>query len=92
MERLLLLIYFRFFMGKKGWFLNTADKMEISTIRFCPPHTLPHRMPWSKKIRDEPCHIHTADWRMIHHILYCKILRCPNYRFMIEEYKRSKIK
>jgi len=78
--------------NKKGLWLNIDDKIEISETRYCPPHTFPHRFPWQDKIDDEPCHFHTAKWRMAHHIFYCKLLKCPNYSFMMEEYRKAKEK
>lgn len=78
--------------NKKGLLLNIKDKIEISKEKCCPPHTFPHRLPFTEKIDDEPCHIHVAKWRMAHHILYCKIIKCPHLRFMLKENKKIKSK
>lgn len=72
-------------VDKKGWFMNIKDKIEISNTRHCPPHYLPHKFPIGNKICDENCHIHKAKWRMSHHKFFCKILKCPNYSFMIQK-------
>ena len=72
---------------KTGWFMNILDKKEISKTRSCPPHYLPHKLPFGEKIKDEKCHIHDAKWRMAHHCTFCKALKCPNYKFMIEKNK-----
>jgi len=68
--------------------LNIKDKKIISRTRFYPPHYLPHKFPVGKKIKNEPCHIHKRKWRMFHHKLFCKLLKCPNYKFMIEKYNK----
>ncbi len=72
---------------KKGWFMNIKDKLGISNTRCCPPHYLPHKLPFGKKICDEKCHIHHAKWRMEHHATFCKMLRCKNYDFMMQKSK-----
>ena len=64
-------------------FINIADKKIISKTKFCPPHCLPHKLPFTKPITDEPCHVHKKCWRMLHHIWFCKFLKCKNYKFMI---------
>ena len=53
---------------------------------FCPPHYIPHKLPIGKKVCNEHCHYHKAKWRMFHHKTFCKILRCPHYKRMMEEY------
>jgi hypothetical protein len=74
-------------MEKRRIFLMTImDKTKISKNKFCPPHYFPHVLPWGKKIMDEPCHFHNAKWRMMHHRLYCKILKCPHYKFMMKKH------
>ncbi len=70
--------------------LNILDKGIISKDKFCPPHYLPHKLPFGKKIKNEPCHTHNKKWRMMHHNLYCQILKCSHYKFMIEKYKKFK--
>lgn len=74
---------------KTGWFMNILDKHDISKTRCCPPHYMPHKFPVGDKIRTEPCHIHKAEWRMAHHTFFCKILKCPNYKFMIKTHKEK---
>jgi hypothetical protein len=75
---------------KKGepWFMNILDKTIISKTRFCPPHYFPHKLPVGEKIVDEPCHFHNAKWRMGHHKPFCKLLKCPNNKFMLGEYEK----
>ncbi|MFH1152004.1 MAG: hypothetical protein V1788_02670 [Nanoarchaeota archaeon] len=68
--------------------LNIKDKKIISKNRFCPPHWWPHTFPWKKKITTESCHIHKRKWRMFHHKLFCKFLKCPNYKFMVNKSKK----
>jgi hypothetical protein len=75
---------------EKGWRLYIKDKVIISKSRFCPPHTFPHKLPFAKPITREYCHYHKARWRMLHHILFCKFLKCKNYKFMIKKYKKNK--
>ena len=70
--------------------LNIKDKKTISKNRFYPPHYIPHKFPFGKKITDEPCHYHKRKWRMAHHIPFCKLLNCPHYNFMIKNYKNKK--
>ncbi|MBT4540775.1 hypothetical protein HOC35_04630 [Candidatus Woesearchaeota archaeon] len=74
-------------MKKKQMFMNIKDKEEISDIRCCPPHYLPHKFPIGEKICDEKCHIHKAKWRMVHHIFFCRRLKCLNYKFMTSKNK-----
>jgi hypothetical protein len=64
--------------------MNICDKSDVGKNRCCPPHFLPHKLPFGKRICDEHCHIHMAKWRMKHHSFFCKILKCPNYKFMVE--------
>ena len=73
---------------KKRWFININDKKGISRIRCCPPHHIPHKLPFGEKISDEKCHIHKSKWRMIHHTFFCKYLKCLNYKFMIKKHKK----
>jgi len=68
------------------WLMHIKDKTIISKKRVCPPHYLPHKFPFGKRVRTEPCHFHNKKYRMLHHILFC-ILRCPHYKFMIKKYK-----
>lgn len=62
-------------------FLNIKDKVPISDKK-CPPHYLPHKLPFGDKITEETCHTHIAWWRRVHHNLFCQILKCPNYKEM----------
>ncbi len=75
-------------MTKKYWWMDIKDKTIISKTRFCPPHRWPHKIIFfGKKICDEPCHFHKKKWRMFHHCNFCKILKCPNYKYMLKKYK-----
>jgi len=85
----------RGFLGidfKGRLFINILDKIETQEIlndekqRYCPPHKIPHVI--KGQVCDEPCHIHTSKWRDYHHILFCKILKCPNYDDMKEARKK----
>ncbi len=70
-----------------NWFMSIKDKTIISKTRCCPPHYLPHKLPFGKKITKELCHLHQAKWRMAHHQHFCKLLKCPHYNYMISKYK-----
>lgn len=73
------------------WGLNIEDKVEIEERElFCPPHCFPHKLPFTQPIINEPCHYHRKRWRMLHHIPYCKILKCSNYELMMKEYKKHR--
>ena len=75
----------------KPWRLNIKDKKIISKKRICSPHWFPHKIPYiTKPVINEFCHSHKRKWRMIHHIMDCKLHRCPNYQFMIQKYKEKK--
>lgn len=76
-------------MKRTRFFIKIKDKMIVPDC-FCPPHYLPHRFPIGEKIEDEPCHTHKSKWRMSHHIPFCKKLKCPNYKKMIEFNKDEK--
>lgn len=57
--------------------------------RCCPPHHLPHTLPiFQNSITDEPCHTHRSFAHRTHHNFFCKFLKCPNYKFMIEQTKK----
>ncbi len=77
---------------KRTYLLNIKDKIMLSKTRFCPPHYFPHKLPIGDKVADEPCHLHKRAWRMAHHIPFCKLLKCPNYSFMMAQYKKHKKK
>jgi len=62
--------------------MDIKDKIKISKKRFCMPHYWPHKLPFGKKVCNEACHIHKNPIRMLHHNFYCKVLNCPNYKFM----------
>lgn len=80
------IIFYRNIMRRKtGWWMNIADKTEISKEKCCPPHYVPHKLPFGEKICDEPCHFHNAKWRMMHHIYFCKKLKCPHFEFMMKK-------
>jgi hypothetical protein len=79
--------------------LNIRDKVITTTIlnedkkRFCPPHRIPHTLPFiGKEIKDEECHIHTTAWRDSHHCPYCKIINCKNHKAMLKARKKFKIR
>jgi hypothetical protein len=74
-------------MKKKGLFINLKYEIKISKTNYCPPHYLPHKLPFGKKITNESCHIHKKKWRMNHNIPFCRKLKCPHYKFMIKKYK-----
>ena len=78
-----------------AWLLNTKDKVDVRGKKgkrlYCPPHCIPHKLPFTKPIIDEPCHYHNSKWRMFHHILFCYLF-CLNYPRMIEKYKEDKKK
>jgi len=82
-------------MKKQLWWMNILDKENISNNKFCPPHYIPHKLPFGKKITNEKCHIHKAKWRMKHHTIFCKILKCPHYKFMmktnLDKLKKNKL-
>ena len=57
--------------------------------RYCPSHYLPHAMPLLQKpITDEQCHTHRSFFHKLHHNFFCKFLKCPNCKFMLEETKK----
>jgi hypothetical protein len=70
--------------------MGIKDKVEVSKTRHCPPHYLPHKLPFGNKVVMEPCHYHIAKWRMAHHKFFCKFLGCKNYKFMISKYDKIK--
>ncbi|MAE13345.1 hypothetical protein CMO92_02160 [Candidatus Woesearchaeota archaeon] len=76
-----------------AWFLDIADKVDVVDRKgeklFCPPHCFPHKIMFTKPITDEPCHFRRAGWRMLHHLSFCFILRCPYRRRMKEAYKKD---
>ena len=67
-----------------------VDKEVVSIERFCPPHYLPHKFPFGKKIADEPCHIHKEMYNIIHHKFFCNYLKCANYDFMTKKLEEQK--
>ena len=36
----------------------------------------------------EPCHFHESPWRMLHHLPFCCLTKCPNYRIMNDIYRK----
>lgn len=82
--------------GKGRLFIRVVDKILTESIlkdrmeRYCPPHNLPHNV-FGKPICDEPCHIHTTNWRYYsHHLPYCFITNCPHAREMANAHKIHK--
>jgi hypothetical protein len=75
---------------EKLWFIDIKDKVEVGGGRCCPPHYLPHKLPFGKKVTTEPCHIHNSLWRMSHHVPFCKFLGCKNYKAMMKKYREHK--
>ena len=65
-----------------------ADKIDLEEDGlFCPPHHLPPTLPFiGELVTDEPWHYHEVKWRMLHHKLFCKLLGCLNYDWMVEAY------
>jgi hypothetical protein len=72
-------------LSNKHFFMKIKDKILISEELCCPPHYIPHKIPIGEKISDEPCHIHEAGWRMSHHVIFCKIIKCKNCGFMLSK-------
>jgi hypothetical protein len=75
---------------KEGrWFMKIKDKIETKEIlkdnkeRCCPPHKIPHTL-FDKKVTNEPCHVHKAFLRNLHHKSFCKLLKCPPYKDMMK--------
>jgi len=75
---------------EKYWFMDIKDKIKLSKTRCCPPHYMPHKLPFGDKVTDEPCHYHNSWLRRLHHNFFCKWLKCPNYEFMIKKYNGRK--
>ncbi len=72
------------------WFMDIKDKAPVGGGGCCPPHYMPHKLPVGPKVVDEPCHFHQAKWRMEHHTLFCRWLKCPNYPAMLRAAQSSK--
>lgn len=64
--------------------MDIRDKVPLDKGT-CPPHYLPHKMPDGDPVVNEQCHTHVALWRRWHHNLFCRVLDCPNYQYMIEQ-------
>jgi hypothetical protein len=80
------------------WWIDTGDKIVVTDLdaegnpeHSCPPHYMPHKLPFGDKIEDEPCHIHEKKWRMLHHVPFCYMF-CPHYGDMMESYRGYKDK
>lgn len=73
---------------EKGFRLHIKDKAKIKGY-FCPPHRMPHKLPFQKPVTNEQCHYHNHFWRMCHHRPYCWLF-CKNYKNMIAEYNKRK--
>jgi hypothetical protein len=63
--------------------MKTKDEIIIKN-KYCRPHRLPH---FGKLYVNEPCHFHKKKIHQLHSILYCKLIRCPNYELMIKKQK-----
>ena len=74
------------------WFIKIKDKIIISKGKYCPAHFWPHKLPFTGLVKNEACHLHKKKWRMNHHRFFCKFLKCPHYKKMIEYYKKYKNK
>lgn len=74
---------------ESGWRLDIKDKTIINGNKKCPPHRIPHKLPFQKPITGEPCHHHRKKWRMLHHIIFCYLF-CKNYDFMKKKYNQAK--
>jgi len=72
--------------------LEIKDKKDLEQELYCPPHCFPHKFPFTKPIKNERCHTHSRLWRMLHHIPFCYLVDCPNYQFMMQNYKLDKQK
>ena len=77
-------------LKEKNLFMNIKDKIICEGNRVCPPHYFPHKLPFGKPITNEPCHFHHRKWGMWHHILFCKYLKCPNFKSMMKSHKNKK--
>ncbi len=71
-------------------FMNQKDKVTISRTKTCPPHRLPHKPPFTKPVTDENCHYHMSRLNILHHLHFCKYLRCEHYPEMKRKYKTYK--
>lgn len=61
--------YFK--MCEKAWKLNIEDKLELPEQLFCPPHCLPHKMPFTKPLgRDAIFTGQGGEWRIIFFIAH----------------------
>jgi len=56
--------------------------LVIVKNKFCKSHRLAHL---GKLHVNEPCHFHKNKINQIHHSIYCKLTRCPNYELMINK-------
>lgn len=78
-----------------AWLLNIKDKYDVvgetGEKIYCPPHYIPHKLPFTGPITDEPCHYHESPWRMAHHAPFC-FLWCKHYKHMMKKYREAKEK
>lgn len=70
----------------------SKNRINLNDGKYCPPHRLGEGVIEltisGEKITNEPCHFHPSRLSMIlHHIPFCKMLRCPHYNSMIKAYK-----
>ena len=71
---------------KTRWFMDIEDKIYFEDERTCPPHKMPHTLPFiGEAIADEGCHYHEKWWRMLHHTTFCEKMKCPYVERMIED-------
>ena len=75
-------------MEKDLWFMDIEDKVPVGGAACCPPHYIPHKLPFGPKVVDEPCHFHKAPWRMAHHTFFCRWLKCPHAEDMLRTAKK----
>lgn len=76
-----------FCMRDRRHLLHIEDKVSFNNEYCCPPHWLPHVLPFvDELVKDESCHIHRSRLRMEHHRVYCRLLKCEHYKDMIKWY------
>ena len=58
-------------------YLDTKDKVKVNgedgEELYCPPHHVPHKLPFTKPITDESCHYHEKNggcFIMFHFVTY----------------------
>lgn len=63
------------------------DEVLLNHPAFCPGHRIPHKLPFKEKIYNERCHFHKKPLNMCHHIPFCYLMNCENFKRMMEKYK-----